>query len=180
MNSEEFTIGQVITYVLLAVFGTGGAIGGVWALVKVVVPRLVEARLEGEKDTREYSQKKEQLEQLSRLSDTAASQQVITELLVTSQEKEEKANEFVRTTVFNGLDKIKTETNHIPLLLNEIKEFSKRVTSLETRQRLLSNLITGGKVIEDDEEKDDFEAWKKRKLNDSTEPQMGSQTNDPA
>jgi hypothetical protein len=168
---------QIVTYIIAPI--VAAIIGGI-GLVKVVIPRIIEARLEGEKDTREYTQKKEQLEQLSRLSDNAASQQVVTELLVASQEKEEKANEFIRTTVFNGLDKIKTDTNHIPLLLGEIKEFNKRITGLETRQRLLSNLITGGGVIDADEPADDFEAWKRRKLDDDEANQLSNPTSDQA
>lgn len=146
MNGEQFSAGQVITYVLLAIFGTGGAIASVWAVVKVIIPRLVDARLEGEKDTRQYSQKAESLEQLNRLSNSAAAHQVIAELLASSQENEQKANEFIRATVFNG-----------------IQEITKRLAQLETRQSLLSNLITGGKLAEDEEPTGDYDAWIRNK-----------------
>lgn len=160
------TFEQIVTYIIAPLIGGGAA---VWALVKVVIPRLIEARLEGEKDTREHSQKKEQLEQLSRLSDTAASHQVVAELLANSQDKEEKANEFIRTVVFNTLDKIKTDSAHIPVLIGEIKELSKRVTGLETRQRLLRNLIMGGLPADEEEPTDDYDAWRKRKLDESNQ-----------
>jgi hypothetical protein len=162
-RGDFMTFEQIVTYVIAPLLAAGAAI---WALVKVVIPRIIEARLEGEKDTREYSQKKEQLEQLSRLSDTAASQQVVAELLANSQDKEEKANEFIRTIVFNTLDKIKTDSAHIPGLIAEIKEHSKRITDLETSQRLLRNLITGGLPADEEEPKDDYEAWRKRKLDE--------------
>ncbi len=171
------TLPEIVTYIVAPLLAAGTAI---WALVKVVIPRIIEAKLEGEKDTREYSQKKEQLEQLSRLSDTAASQQVVAELLANSQDKEEAANEFIRTIVFNTLDKIKTDSAHIPGLIGEIKELSKRITGLETRQRMIRNLITGGlgdaygpsaSVPADEEEPiDDYEAWRKRKLDEINPP----------
>ena len=164
-NGDLMTFEQVVTYVIAPLLAAGAAI---WALVKVVIPKIIEARLEGERDTREYSQKKEQLEQLSRLSDTAASQQVVAELLANSQDKEEAANEFIRTIVFNTLDKIKTDSAHIPGLMGEIKELSKRITGLETRQRLLRNLITG--TIDEEEPRDDYEAWRKRKLDEFQSP----------
>lgn len=155
------TFEQIVTYIIAPLIATGTAI---WALIKVVIPRIIEARLEGEKDTREHSQKKEQLEQLSRLSDTAASHQVVAELLANSQDKEEKANEFIRTMFFNAVDQIKTNSAHIPGLIGEIKEHSKRITGLETRQRMLINLITGGKAADDETPVGDYEAWRRRKV----------------
>jgi hypothetical protein len=161
VDGDFMTFEQIVTYIIAPLIAAGAAF---WALVKIVIPRIIEARLEGEKDTREYSQKKDQLEQLSRLSDAAATHQVVAELLANSQDKEEKANEFVRTVVFNTLDKIKTDSAHIPGLIGEIKELSKRVTGLETRQRLLRNLIIGGIPEDEEEPADDYEAWRKRKL----------------
>lgn len=136
------TFEQIVTYIVAPLITAGAAI---WALVKVVIPRIVEARLEGEKDTREYSQKSASLEQLSRLSDSAASHQVVAELLANSQDNEQRANEFIRT-----------------ILLNGIQDISKRLAQLENRQSLLTNLITGGKLNEE-EPIGDYESWKKSK-----------------
>ena len=139
------TLPEIVTYVIAPIIA---AIAAGWGVVKWVIPRIVDAKLEGEKDTRGYSQKKESLEQLSRLSNSAASHQVVAELLAASQDKEEKANEFIRKIVFN-----------------EIRELSRRFANLENRQRLLSNLITGGKLAEDEEPIGDYNAWAKNKPN---------------
>lgn len=142
---------QIVTYIVAPIIA---AIMAGWGVVKWVIPRIVDAKLEGEKDTRGYSQKKESLEQLSRLSNSAASHQVVAELLAASQDKEEKANEFIRKIVFN-----------------EIRELSRRFANLENRQRLLSNLITGGKQAEDEESTGDYDTWVKNKpSNENIQP----------
>lgn len=132
---------QIVTYIIAPIIA---AIVAGLGVIKWVIPRIVDAKLEGEKDTRGYSQKKETLEQLSRLSNSAASHQVVAELLANSQDKEEKANEFIRTIVHNG-----------------IQDIAKRLAQLENRQSLLTNLITGGKL--DDEPIGDYDDWVKSK-----------------
>jgi hypothetical protein len=145
-RGDFMTFEQIVTYIIAPVIA---AIAAGWGVVKWVIPRIVDAKLEGEKDTRGYSQKKETLEQLSRLSNSAASHQVVAELLANSQDKEEKANEFIRTIVHNG-----------------IQDIAKRLAQLENRQSLLTNLITGGKL--DEEPIGDYETWKKYKLNNES------------
>src|SRR5688572_954295 len=86
-RGDFMTFEQIVTYIIAPVIA---AIAAGWGVVKWVIPRIVDAKLEGEKDTRGYSQKKETLEQLSRLSNSAASHQVVAELLANSQDKEEK------------------------------------------------------------------------------------------
>lgn len=137
------TFEQIVTYIIAPLVA---AIAAGWGVVKWVIPRIVDAKLEGDKEAREHNQKSASLEQLSRLSDSAASHQVVAELLANSQDKEEAANKFIRTIVYDG-----------------IQDIAKRLAQLENRQSLLTNLITGGKL---DEEGPigDYESWKKSKI----------------
>jgi hypothetical protein len=109
--------------------------GAIWGLIKFVIPKFVEAHLEKEKDTREHQQKLQQLEQGYLLSEAAVAQQRLAELLQDTQT-------FVQTTVANSLDKIKTDTSHIPKLVDEIRKLEYEQRNLQTQQRLLNNLVT--------------------------------------
>lgn len=157
------TFEQIVTYIITPVIA---AIVAGWGVVKWVIPRIVDAKLEGDKEAREHNQRSASLEQLSRLSDSAASHQVVAELLANSQDNEQRANEFIRTIVFNG-----------------IQDISRRLAQLENRQSLLTNLITGGK-LEEDEPIGDYEAWKRSKVDEpnqqSSKPSSRGGGNDEA
>ena len=117
--------------ILLVVAGAGA----LWGLVKFVIPKLVEGHLEKEKDTREHQQKLQQLEQGYLLSEASVAQQRLAELLQETQN-------FVQTTVANSLDKIKTDTSHVPKLVEEIRKLEYEQRNLQTQQRLLNSLVT--------------------------------------
>jgi hypothetical protein len=158
------TFEQIVTYVIAPLLAGAAA---VWALVRVLIPRLIEARLEGEKDSREHRQKLDELQIEYHKAESESTHQMMGSLLEKSQEKEEKANEFNRTVVFNSLDKIKTDTNHIPILIQEIKILQSQVNGLETRERLLIDLITHGLVATEDEPKEDYDTYQR---NQSSRP----------
>jgi hypothetical protein len=156
---------EIVTYIIAPVLAALGVIGGI---IKYVIPRIIDARLEGDKDTREHRQKMDALQTEYLKAESESTHQMMGSLLEKSQDKEARAYEFVTNTVFNTLDKIKTDTNHIPVLVNEIKELSKRVHNLEISQRVFLNWLTGGNPI--DQPADDYETWKKSKLDENTQP----------
>lgn len=153
---------QIVTYIVAPLAAAGAAI---WGLVKWVIPKFVDAKLTEQKDVREHRQKMDALQTEYLKAEAETTYQMMGSLLEKSQEKEDKANEFIRETVFN-----------------EIRDLSRRFANLENRQQLLSNLITGGKVVEAEEPIGDYEAWKKSKLDDSNQPPIGvgSRSNDQA
>lgn len=151
------TFEQAVTYVIAPLLAAAAAI---WALVKVLIPRLIEARLEGEKDTREHRQKLDELQIEYHKAESESTHQMLGSLLEKSQDKEAKAYDFITSAVFNSLDKIKTDTNHIPLVVSEIKALQTQVNGLETRQRLLIDLITNGLITVGDST-EDYDTWQK-------------------
>ena len=164
------TLPEIVTYIIAP---TLAGLAAVWGLVKWVIPKIIEARLEGDKDTREHRQKMDALQTEYLKAESTSTHQMMGSLLEKSQDKEAKAYEFITNTVFNSLDKIKTDTNHIPVLITENKALQVQVNGLETRQRLLIDLITGGLItVKEDQGADEYETWKRNKL--------GGQTNDPA
>lgn len=76
--------------------------------------------------------------------------QMMGSLLEKSQEKEERAYEFITQTVFNTLDAIKTTTRLLPEILQEIRALKYEVRDLATHQRLLRSIITQGLEEEED------------------------------
>lgn len=151
------TFSEWVTYVILpALIGLGG-------LIKSGFPKYLAARLRGDEETRKHQQKIDELSHAYYHSEREVTNQALASVVATSQDKEEKANEFIRTVVFNSLDKIKTDTNHIPILVGEIKALQSQVNGLETRQRLLIDLITGGLItVGDDQRTGDYDTWKKQ------------------
>lgn len=169
-KGDTVTFPEFVTYVILpALLGLGG-------LIKSGFPRWLAAKLRGDESTRKHQQKIDELSQAFYHSEREVTNQAMASVVAAAQEEERKANDFVRTTVFNTLDKIKTDTVHVPGLITEVresgKETNKRITGLETRQRMLINLITGGKLADEDEPTDDYEAWRKRKLDENPQPRI--------
>lgn len=134
---------QIVTYIVAPLAAAGAAI---WGLVKWVIPKFVDAKLTEQKDVREHRQRMDALQTEYLKAEAETTYQMMGSLLEKSQEKEDKANQFIRETVFK-----------------EIRELSRRFANLENRQRLLSNLITGGKLAEDEEPTGDYDAWIRNK-----------------
>lgn len=153
---------QIVTYIILPIIA---GITAIWGTVKFIIPKVADrilkiiesranAEIEGEKTTREYQQKMEQLEQSYLLSEASVAQQRMADLLEDSQGT-------LKTIYFDGIDKIKTDTSQIPLVIIEIKALQIRVDGLETRQRLLIGIITRDLAVGDDQSAEDYDTWKK-------------------
>lgn len=132
------TLPEIVTYVIAPILGALGIIGGI---VKYVIPRIIDARLEGDKDTREHRQKMDELQTQYLKAESDSTQQMMGSLLERSQDKEAKAYEFITNTVFNVLDIIKTNARLIPEILTEIKALKYEIRNLATHQRLLRNIV---------------------------------------
>jgi len=141
---------QIVTYIITPLIA---ALVGLIGVFKWVLPKFVDARLTEQKEVREHRQKLEALQTEYHKAEAETTYQMMGSLLEKSQEKEDKANEFIRATVFNG-----------------IQDIAKRLARVETRQRLLSNLITGGQLTEDDEPTGDYDTWKSKLNEPPTKP----------
>lgn len=141
VNGQEYSAGQVVTFILLAIFGTGGAIASIWGLVKWVVPRVVEARLTEQKDAREHRHKLEALQTEYHKAEAETTYQMMGSLLENSQAKEDKANEFFRTLYFNAVDQIKTNTAQIPEVKRDIGELKHQFADFATKLSLLIDIF---------------------------------------
>jgi len=95
-----------------------------------------EARLEAEVDTREHRQKQENLAVAYHLSEGAAAQQVMAELVAMSQEGEREANQFVRENMAQDLAAI---DNRLADLVSAIE----KLTQAETQRAKLFTLQNG-------------------------------------
>lgn len=132
------TLPEIVTYIIAPVLAGLGVIGGI---IKYVIPRIIDARLEGDKDTREHRQKMDELQTQYLKAESESTHQMMGSLLEKSQDKEAKAYEFITSTVFNALDIIKTNARMIPEMLTEIKALKYEIRNLATHQRLLRNIV---------------------------------------
>jgi hypothetical protein len=136
---ENLTFSEVVTYILVPLAGAAGAI---WTLVKVIIPRIVEARIEGDKDAREHQQRMDELQVEYLKAEGASTHQMMGSLLEKSQDKEARAYEFITQTVFNALDIIKTNVRLLPEIHTELKALKYEIRNLATHQRLLRTIVT--------------------------------------
>ena len=132
------TLPEMVTYVIAPILA---GLTAVWALVKIVVPRMVEARLEEQRDTREHTQSLQRLEQAYHLSEGAVAQQMIAEILANSQEAKERADEYVRKDIKEAVDRIAAHVSHMPDLRTDVQKIKYELRNLSTEIRLLSDII---------------------------------------
>lgn len=162
---------EIVTYIIAPTL-TG--LAAIWTVVKVIIPRMVEARLEDQrkrtdaeieekKDTREFTQAEKRLVLDYAKTEATEAQRMFGEIISDLQQAKERGDNFVRTTVFDGLDKIKTNADYIPVLRQEVKDFERRLTELETKHRLLIDLLTAG-LVTLDQPLGNYDSWKKSKL----------------
>lgn len=138
---EDFSVGQVVTFVLLAIFGTGGAIASIWGLIKWVIPKFVDARLTEQKDAREHRQKMDELQTQYHKAEAETTYQMMGSLLENSQAKEDKANDFFRTLYFNAVDQTKTNAAYIPDLKKDVGELKHQFADFATKLSLLIDIF---------------------------------------
>lgn len=93
-----------------------------------------EGRRLAEGDTREHRQKQEDLELAYHLSENAAVQQVMAELVSNAQEGEREANEFIRADVKNDLAAIIEDANNLLAAINKLTEVEENRAKLFTLQ----------------------------------------------
>ena len=128
LDRATMTFEQIILLIIAGV-------GAIWGVIKFIIPKVVDARLESERDDREFRQKRAELEQSYLLSEASVAQQRLAELLQETQS-------FVQSTVSNSLDKIKTDTSHLPELVEQVEKLKYEFRNLQTHQRLLVSLLT--------------------------------------
>jgi hypothetical protein len=170
-KGDLMTFAEVVTYIILPLFA---AVGAIWGTIKFIIPKATEtvlkkiekttdAEIESQRDTREYKQKMEQLEQSFLLSGASVAQQRMADLLEDSQST-------LKTIYFDGIDKIKTDTRHIPILISETKALQSQVNSLESRLRLLIGLITNDLTVGEGQPIEDYDTYQR---NQAPRPSQG-------
>lgn len=132
------TLPEIVTYIIAPILA---GIAAVWGLIKWVIPRLVDAKIVEQKDTREHRQKMAELQTQYLKAEAETTYQMMGSLLENSQAKEDRANEFFRTLYFNAVDQIKTNAAQIPEVKRDIGELKHQFADFATKLSLLIDIF---------------------------------------
>lgn len=158
-RGDFMTFEQIVTYIITPLIAGLVAILGV---IKWVIPRIVDSYLkrqeklsEVEIEVKKSTQEDKRLALEYSRTEATEAQRMLGEIISDLQKAKEKDDDFLRTTVFS---------------------FERRLTAVETKTRLLIDLLTKGLLTVEEAPADDFEAWKKSKVDEK----LGGSGNDQA
>lgn len=141
---------QIVTYIITPLIAGLVAILGV---IKWVIPRIVDSYLkrqeklsEAEIEAKKSTQEEKRLALEYSRTEATESNRMLGEIISDLQKAKEKDDDFLRSTVFN---------------------FERRLTAVETKNRLLIDLLTKGLLTVEESPEDDFESWKKNKVDET-------------
>lgn len=93
----------------------------VWALIKVVIPKIIEAKIEDAKDTREYSQELEKSEMRYRQLQDSWTKDKLTDIL-------EQNESFIRDSIHQDLQQIKSKMHQMEMTVAQVRDIMSIVT----------------------------------------------------
>lgn len=133
-------------------------ISAVWIYFsKVVIPakleesqRILEAKLEGDRDEREHRQRQSELEEMYHQSEISVSHQLVTETLANSQEALSKVHEFLRSDVQGLLKIVEDHTSVLPKLSVDLGKTKYELRQVQASMRIIIDIIQ--RIYEKDKE----------------------------
>lgn len=149
---ESGIVFRVVIYVIVAIFGTGGAIAGIWGLLKILIPRIIDTKLEQEKkrldaeleekkDKREFSQEERKIELSLRQAEATEAQRMLGDIVTQLQDSKEKSDQLIRNDVKEALARIEKILDTIPKIQIDILEIKLQHQTITTKFSLVSNII---------------------------------------